>query len=260
MDEINYDDNKSVLELIVSRNELPRHIYKYTNFSALKKILKSGKIYFSKPSNFNDPFDCNLTIDTNNTDLEINNYIDEITEKNKLSETDSKKYRTKYLNPTERFELTNTSVKQTKESFGVSCFSRKFDNLIMWAHYADKHRGVVLKFDILEDTDFFMTPVPIQYKAEYPTFNYLRNRDSIGKFLLETKSLDWAYEDEIRIMKHGSGLYKIKKSALVEIIFGCGFTEKNRKRIVRIAKNNKWVNLKFTFAQISLKDFKLNFS
>jgi hypothetical protein len=29
---------------------------------------------------------------------------------------------------------------------GVACFSALPDDLLMWAHYADKHRGVCLKF------------------------------------------------------------------------------------------------------------------
>lgn len=36
------------------------------------------------------------------------------------------------------------------ESRGILCFSRGWYNPVLWSHYADKHRGICLGFDILE--------------------------------------------------------------------------------------------------------------
>ena len=257
---VDYNDNKGIMELLVKQSIIPQFIYKYTSLLNLKKNLKSNKLYFSKPSSFNDPFDCNLTIDTTNTDSEISDYVKDLAIKNKLSPSDEKKYLTRLLDPKERFDLTNTAIKLTKESYGVSCFSKKFDNLLMWAHYADKHKGVVIKFDILQDADLFMTPFPVDYKSDYPIFNYFKEKESIGKFLLENKSNDWKYEEEIRVMKQGSGLYEINKCAIVEIIFGCKTPDNDRKRIVRLANSKKWGNVEFVSAEMSLTNFKLDFN
>lgn len=259
MNKINYDDNVAMIKMIVESGDIPQYIYKYTNLTSLKKIMRSGKVYFSPPSRFNDPFDCNLTIDTNNTQMEIEEYLTELTTKKKLSDHQVKTCRDKMLDPEKRFELTNKSIKEVKESFGISCFSKKFDNLVMWAHYSDKHNGVVIKFDILEDADFFMTPFPIKYKTDYPTFNYLRNKAPLGQFLLETKSIDWQYEYELRIMKRGPGLYKLKKTAIKEIIFGCRVSKSVKNRISRIATRRNWADIKFTSAKMNLREFKLDF-
>lgn len=43
------------------------------------------------------------------------------------------------------FWLIDTSSSVTLK---ISCFSMASDSLLMWAHYADKHYGVVIKFDI----------------------------------------------------------------------------------------------------------------
>ncbi len=32
--------------------------------------------------------------------------------------------------------------------FGVICFSKRWSNPVLWAHYADKHRGICLGFDV----------------------------------------------------------------------------------------------------------------
>jgi hypothetical protein len=100
--EPNLDDNKQIINLIVEKGELPRYIYKYTSIETALLIIRSSKLKFSKPSEFNDPFDCNLTIDTNNTEEEINNYIDFLKKNNNLSEDNVKILKLKFHNPEER--------------------------------------------------------------------------------------------------------------------------------------------------------------
>lgn len=129
----------------------------------------------------------------------------------------------------------------------------------MWAHYADKHRGVVFKFDVLQDADFFMTPFHVDYSAKYPIYNYIRDRERIAKLLLETKSFVWQYEDEVRVMKRGAGLYPIRKTALVGIIFGCQVPEEEKNEIAKIANENDWKDVKYLSSITKEREFGLNF-
>ena len=147
---------------------------------------------------------------------------------------------------------------ESKESFGVTCFSKKFDNIVMWSHYSDKHRGVCLKFDILADADFFTTPYIVDYQ-KYPTFNYIRNRDGLAKFLLETKSIEWNYEDEIRVMKRNAGFYSFKKDSLVEIIFGAKVINSEKDNIKDMVVEFDYQKTNFKTAKLSETDFKLEF-
>ena len=39
---------------------------------------------------------------------------------------------------------------QMAERFGLLCFSLDWHNPVLWSHYADKHRGVALGFDVDE--------------------------------------------------------------------------------------------------------------
>jgi len=34
---------------------------------------------------------------------------------------------------------------------GIICFSRAWNNPVLWSHYADKHRGLALGFDVPDD-------------------------------------------------------------------------------------------------------------
>jgi hypothetical protein len=255
--EPNYDDNKQILNLIVEKEELPKYIYKYTTIESAILILNSSKLKFSKPSDFNDPFDCNLTINTNNTAEEIDNHIELLRKKNNLTDEKIKLVKSKFHNSEELFKITNNSIKQVKEEFGITCFSKNEKNLIMWAHYCDKHKGICMKFDILADPDFFMIPFQVLYKNEYPNFNYIRNRDGLAKFLVETKSKDWEYEQEIRVMKHGPDFYDFKKEALVEIIFGIRTKDDDRKKIVDALADNSYCNIDFKSCLISDSKFEI---
>ena len=254
---LDFENNEQILTDIVEKGELPRYFYKYTSLDSLKLILKNSTLKFSKPSEFNDPFDCNITIDTVNTIEEIESYIDSLQQNHKLTINEINSLRQIFNNPKELYAITNKSVKDAKECFGVTCFSKIEKNLIMWAHYADNHKGVCLKFDILADTDFFMTPFPITYKVDYPKYNYINNRDGLGKFLLETKSKDWDYEEEIRVMKRGSGLYEFKKDSLIEITFGVRTIEREKDEIIKIAQDNDFKYNSFKICNISESKFEL---
>lgn len=42
---------------------IPRKLYKYYSVNAnLYKVISNHSCWFSKPSDFNDPFDCNLDV------------------------------------------------------------------------------------------------------------------------------------------------------------------------------------------------------
>jgi len=81
------------------------------------------------------------------------------------------------------------------------CFSRKWSNPVLWSHYADKHRGVALGFEIPD-----VCLLPISYKAARLELELEKNMlktgkvdDDLGVKLLTTKFADWAYEDEVRM-------------------------------------------------------------
>jgi len=86
------------------------------------------------------------------------------------------------------------------------------DNVVMWAHDANSHRGVAFKFRRLEHLDHrFLVAQPIQYRDEPVSFH--SKQDDVGDLLglsdhdpiprswdLEfRKHADWANEQEWRI-------------------------------------------------------------
>jgi hypothetical protein len=78
------------------------------------------------------------------------------------------------------------------ERFGMICFSKHWRNPLLWSHYADKHRGICLGFDV-DDRGL----KPVAYANERPSLRVPPTMESINE-LLFTKFRDWSYEEELR--------------------------------------------------------------
>jgi Protein of unknown function (DUF2971) len=79
--------------------------------------------------------------------------------------------------------------------FGVLCFSEDKADLLQWAHYADRHKGICLGFDVSGSEEKFR---PVQYVEEGFPFPESPDETFTWK-LLSTKSEAWKYEKEWRV-------------------------------------------------------------
>ena len=93
--------------------------------------------------------------------------------------------------------------------FGFISFSESPDNTLMWTHYGDKFRGIALEFKTKTCLDD-----PRLTKVSYPPENsrLVLDMDCIWQATAETanvlvgrKSVDWAYENEWRLLVHTDG-------------------------------------------------------
>ena len=84
--------------------------------------------------------------------------------------------------------------------YGLLCFSRHWNNPVMWSHYSDRHRGLCLGFKIPDALLLRVTYV----SKRLMTANIIINNDSIQEMqkLLCTKFKHWQYEDEARCFIH----------------------------------------------------------
>jgi len=101
----------------------------------------------------------------------------------------------------------NTALRQ--EYFGkkgILCFTSAWHSPVMWAHYAEKHTGICLGFDIPEYRGTERLLAPVIYAPERLAFLLDSEKDLYGidaKFVLAmlcTKSREWAYEQEHRVV------------------------------------------------------------
>ncbi len=96
-----------------------------------------------------------------------------------------------------RFQVLKDQLAETK---GMLCFSRNWRNPVQWSHYADKHRGLCLGFEI---------PKRYLYRVRYRDKRFEPNVAAIEKAdeaaeqemhkVLYTKYSHWRYENEMRL-------------------------------------------------------------
>ena len=85
------------------------------------------------------------------------------------------------------------------QRYGILCFTRAWRNPLMWSHYADKHKGVVLEFEVSDDTT-----VKVSYVQERISFDLAKLIGqqqfslSDAEIIFATKSHHWSYEREVR--------------------------------------------------------------
>jgi hypothetical protein len=99
---------------------------------------------------------------------------------------------------------------ETNELLGIVCFSRSWAEPLLWGHYADKHKGIALGFDV-PDGDKYHELRYRKARLPRPTGRIL-DTDDVDDLLL-TKFRAWRYEKEhrciclLRNSVHEKGLY-----------------------------------------------------
>lgn len=192
-----------ISEGILKRREHIMPLYKYASFNdKTLENLENHALRFNTPEKFNDPFDIYPCFKIENR----KKYNERLREKyrapdciiSKLSDDDI----IYFANIDERSTYTNSNK-------GITCFSKENDNIVMWANYADKHRGICLKFSdgTLKETT---KKLYIKYPYSYERPKIVINLDDIEKDdkhlkkdvsdLISTKSHAWKYEKEVRLM------------------------------------------------------------
>ncbi len=88
------------------------------------------------------------------------------------------------------------ALRQWKEAMarikGILCFSRAWRNPMLWSHYAYRHRGICLGFDVDDKL-----PRAVNYVKQRTSITDRPTKREISD-LLFTKYWGWSYEEEMR--------------------------------------------------------------
>lgn len=174
---------------------------KFYRFQAINKLtlqnLSNRKNWVADPYEFNDPFEFSLIDRFYHTTEGVPQQLEgaELKSLNRIEE-------------------------QIKE-FGVVCYSSDFYNNLLWAHYAENHKGMCLVFDVPEEKKSDLHKV--NYQKEFPRIDLTQDADAPEtlKKVVATKSKDWEYENEYREVFLMKNMLHAYPGELVEIIFGC---------------------------------------
>ncbi|MDH0745251.1 DUF2971 domain-containing protein [Pseudomonas sp. GD03842] len=82
---------------------------------------------------------------------------------------------------------------------GLICFSKEYTSPVQWAHYAERHKGLCLGFDIdskyLEDVSYCSGRIDFFNEADLDKFDIMRQL----REMCLVKHQHWSYEQEVRL-------------------------------------------------------------
>lgn len=165
-------------------------VYKYMSLAGLEACLSNRTIRFTKPVNFNDPFDCAASAESTTEGLNVR----------AVGSTNADRL----------FSVRN--------AVGVLSLTRNPLNPLMWAHYGQNHTGGVIAID--SEAAGLECPTTNIITASSGNAIYTTVRPSLDsdilpyhheissqhdRLMLERlflyKSLHWSYEEEIRVAR-----------------------------------------------------------
>lgn len=186
----------------------PAFLYKYYSDDPQKlETVKLCKMWYSAPCNFNDVFDCDISID----EQEVFNSALQMAPDKRGIRSGSPMWRQLKQTVGKEIRSLRTTFDHMKTTTGIACLSESDDSLLMWAHYANNHSGICVEYELLKiNQQLHFSPIPVIYSNERPSFRSISQNiiraNSTSLFIegLSTKSPEWGYEKEWRIIRDDS--------------------------------------------------------
>lgn len=91
--------------------------------------------------------------------------------------------------------------KIASKEIGIISFSRNWYQPLMWAHYADSHKGLALGFEVPDRLLLKINYIEDRIKPESDVDVSKSSMQSLVHQLLRTKHKEWSYEDEYRLVR-----------------------------------------------------------
>lgn len=205
-------------------------------------IIKNKRLKIASIDDFNDPFEFRFAYEGTNKELE---------------------------------EAFKNVHEYQKHNYRVISFSKDSNNLILWAHYANKHKGILIKFDLNEmkqdGTSFNETTIKVNYTHERIKFSAdfdLKVNENkaldLFKKINYTKFKKWKYEDEYRTIikfdfKENIPYIPILPKSIKEIVLGLNCSWKTELIVKSLLKDMDYKHVLLKKAEIDDYKFKMKY-
>lgn len=226
-------------------NWIPKTVYKYRDWNDLnhRKILQDIALWVPDSLDFNDPFDCNIPIAyelllTNEALGEA--FVRKLVGHKGEDEVQKRLKEAKYKDATFIANYKEEILNSNRKVHGIFSVTPVNNNILMWSHYANSHKGFCIGFDSLKLFEHLGGGGPVSYPKEFPIISPVENRDKQYEDQVMTKSVHWGYEAEYRLttFKTTNQNIEIPKEAISEVIFGARMSPTHKDEIKKILAAN----------------------
>lgn len=155
--------------------------------------------------------------------------------------------------------------KAVSKKYGLLCFSGIWEEPLLWGHYADKHKGVAIGFEILKGDVLRVKYGSQPKRVKFELTNDSQKNEELFLSLAKKKYKNWEYENEYRMLVElkdcitveGHRFFKFKNTLKVnEIVLGCKFD--SQKEIGNIIKLVKQYNAEIIQTRLGWEDYKIH--
>ncbi|RUT71543.1 DUF2971 domain-containing protein [Flavobacterium cupreum] len=234
---------------------MSKNYYKYLPTSRIS-YLENELLRFTQASDLNDPFEC---LPQKPSIEKLNALIDSLipTNTNKMKgKIVREKFDSNFLS-----NLYETQYGKVNQDIGILSLSKNWKNSLMWAHYTESHKGFCIGFDsqhnfftnyLCPDKETSKTIREVIYSEKRVEIPMILGQEKLNFEPYITKSLDWKYEEEVRIISTLNSrehlingkpldiyLFKVPHSAINEIVLGANINVENEEKIRKFASDKK---------------------
>jgi len=214
---------------------MPDKLYKYRRFDVRTlRSLTEAEIHYAQPRTFNDPMDCDPTIEVDVSRETLEKLYYRLLLRHETKDEASKAVGYLRYMSTEYGDFrTDRDVEaylirmlagrikdELDDEFGktgVLSLSATWSSALMWSHYADEHRGICIEYDTRDQGHPRLAAVHYRAPRAIKTSDLVRWKvrdDEAAKGrVLETyfyaKSGEWRYEKEWRDLRDASGVTEV---------------------------------------------------
>lgn len=275
-------------------------LYKYLSPERID-ILENCHIRFTQSAAFNDPFEIKPHINSIAPENELRRQLREMLPDRLRQEYLKLPPQAQALLPYEQYlvfanrqmesampdalSLANilvpigqTGIAMLADQLGILSLTEKPDNLLMWAHYAASHEGFVIGVD--EGHPFFNSPNGTADEfRRLRKVKYVEKRPSLpmsqltGDDVLLTKSSQWSYENEWRILRplqeadkvieaspYPIHLFSFSPEIIRTVILGDRISEGIKARILQVVSDKeRYSRIEVLQATQDEQEYKVNF-
>ncbi len=236
---------------------LPDSLFKY--FSSKKQNIHAvinNQIWLACPTTFNDPYDCHCHIDQSDL-VTFNKFYGHFCKGDLINEI---------LSVANGVEVFNRILANcVKKTLKVACLTDRADSFLMWAHYAESHKGFCVEYEtsnLLENEYIKNSLLPVYYSdkvTDFTNYNFEFNDDkkSSSYFwrMALTKPLEFQYENEWRLITQNKGAGLFNGMAKPKAIYlGSKMDDFSKQCLITYANEN---NIEIHSTQIKSSNYKL---
>ncbi|HEY5325524.1 MAG TPA: DUF2971 domain-containing protein [Mucilaginibacter sp.] len=237
------------------KEELPEFLYKYCKYNEyFVAMMRNKRLWFSNPASFNDPFDGSIYIPERVDVPQMKEYFLKRDSKNASFFEEKKDDTLAVLILRDEY----MGILQTElDKLRIFCLSEEPNNLLMWAHYADCHKGICIKFRTSELLKSFAHIYKVTYSEQKPQIDAYFEVGKAFEIAHTNKAIDWKYEKEYRIVGSRSA-FEFLPSSIEEIAFGAKFDPANeRMRFLGSLRDIDFGHVKLLGKKISRSSYKV---